>query len=248
MTLPRTAVIVLCAGVLLLAGCGGVGTGGPSSSPSTSPSSTPAARLISIDSPTEGATTVTPIELSGTANTFEAALTVDVVDGSGTTLCARNLTATSGSGTPGSWNAVLAIAPPDTAVGVTLRAYSFSAADGSMENLVERPVSLTADRPPIFITAPGCGAAVSAGTALAVSGRAFVFEAALTVELRDANGAPVATQTAMAARGDEESPWSTTLAVPAGLAPGSYDLVAYDLSARDGTVENEFAIQVLVQP
>jgi hypothetical protein len=248
MMLPRTAAIVLCTGVLLLAGCDGGVPGAPSSPPSTSPSNTPATPLISIDSPAEGATTRTPIELSGTANTFEAALTVDVVDGSGTTLCVRSLTATSGSGTPGSWNAVLAIPPPDAAVEVTLRAYSFSAADGSMENLVERPVSLAADRPLIFITAPGCGAAVSAGTALAVSGRAFVFEAALTVELRDASGAAVATQTALAARGDEESPWSTTLAVPAGLAPGSYDLVAYDLSARDGAVENEFAIQVLVEP
>jgi hypothetical protein len=189
-----------------------------------------------------------PVQMSGTANTFEAALTVDALDASGNTLCIRNLTASSGSGTPGTWETALAFPPPDGDVAVTLRAYTFSAADGATENLVERPVIVSADHPVIFISEPACGATVSSGELLAVSGQAFVFEAALTVELRDASGSPFASQDVMAARGDEESPWATLLAIPAGLAAGAYDLVAYDLSARDGAIENEFSIQVFVEP
>lgn len=245
MTSQRAALIALSAtAALLFSGCGGPTPAGPSSSTP----STPAVPLISIDSPAADATTVTPVELSGTADTFEAALTVDALDASGSSLCVRNITATSGSGTPGTWATTLAFPPPDAAAPVTIRAYSFSAADGAIENLVERTVTVSTERPPIFITSPGCGEVVAPGSTLTVSGRAFVFEAALTLQLRDAAGTAVVELQVMAARGDEESPWSVALAVPAGLTPGAYDLVAYDLSARDGTIENEFSIQILVQP
>lgn len=250
MTSIRTA--ALCTGAALclvvVAACAPGAPGTPTASPSASasPSSMPAA--ITIDSPAEGATTTTPVELNGTANTFEAALTVDAVDADGNVLCVRNIMATSGMGTPGTWETTLAFPPPGSALPVTVRAYEFSAKDGSIVNLVERAVTVSTERPAIFITSPSCGAAVSAGSPLTVSGRALVFEAQFTIELRDGAGVAVLTQQAMAASGTEESPFTASLAIPASLPGGAYDLVAYDNSAKDGSVVHEFAVQLIIEP
>jgi hypothetical protein len=156
--------------------------------------------------------------------------------------------ASSGTGTPGTWETTLAVPPPAAAVEVTVRAYSFSAMDGSMINLVERTATLSTERPAIFITSPACGATVAPGGMLAVTGRAAVFEAALTVELRDATGAAVVTQNVMAASGVEEADFSATLTIPPTLPSGFYDLVAFNHSAMDGSVENEFSMQLVVEP
>jgi hypothetical protein len=209
---------------------------------------TPAAEpAITIDEPAEGDVVTVPILMNGTANVFEAALTVDVLDDAGNELCIRHIMATSGTGTPGTWEAMLAIPPPDADALVTLRAYSFSAMDGSMINLVEREVGVLPEHPAIFITSPACGATVAPGGTIAVTGRAAVFEAALTVELRDASGAVVVAQNVMAASGVEESDFTAALAVPASAPNGMYDLVAYSHSAMDGSVINEFSIQILVE-
>ena len=196
----------------------------------------------------DGATVAVPIDVSGEADVFEAALTVDVLDASGIRLCIRHIMATSGTGTPGTWAATMAFPPPPAAEPVTVRGYSFSAKDGSIVNLVKRNVTVSSHRPAIFITSPACGATVAPGVTLAVQGRAAVFEAALTVELRDASGTAVVTQNVMADSGTDESDFSAALAIPATLPSGFYDLVAFDHSARDGAVENEFAIQVEVAP
>lgn len=214
--------------------------------PGTTPASTATAPLITIDIPAEGADVSTPIEMTGTANTFEAALTVDVLDAAGETLCARSIMATSGTGTPGTWATTLDIPPRDVYAPVTVRAYEFSAMDGSKINLVERPVMLSMQRPALFITSPVCGATVAPGSALVVQGRGVVFEAAFNLELRDASGTPVVTELGMAG-GTEEQPFSVTMMISAGVPNGMYDLVAFSLSAEDGSVQNEFSVQVLVQ-
>ena len=78
----------------------------PVSNPAASPAPTPSeAPQITIGSPVADATVSVPFTVSGEANTFEAALTVEVVDQSGTGICVRQLMATSGSGTPGTWRA-----------------------------------------------------------------------------------------------------------------------------------------------
>jgi hypothetical protein len=156
--------------------------------------------------------------------------------------------ATSGSGTPGTYSATMAFPPPDADTPIVVRAYSFSAMDGSIENLVERNVTLSPVRPNIFITSPGCGTVASPGATLEVTGRAAVFEAALTVELRDASGAVVVGQNVMAASGVEESDFSASLAVPADAPLGFYDLVAYTNSAEDGSVIDEFPVQIVLEP
>ena len=84
----------------------------PASPPATSPAPTPSeAPQITIGSPVADATVSVPFTVSGEANTFEAALTIEVVDQSGTGMCVRQLTATSGSGTPGTWEGTLAFPP-----------------------------------------------------------------------------------------------------------------------------------------
>jgi hypothetical protein len=48
----------------------------------------------------------------------------------------------------------------------------------------------------------------------------------------------------MAAGGTEFSPWTATFDLSALPGAGYYDLVAYNLSARDGSIENEFPVQI----
>lgn len=255
MTFPRT--VVLAAGsasvLIALVGCAGgkavpsaPATLGSAPAASAAPSVTAADPLITIDAPAAGATVGVPITASGTANTFEAALTVEARDASGDRLCVRSISATSGSGTPGTWQTTLAFPPPDAATAVTLRAYEFSAKDGSIINLVERGITVASDRPAIFIASPRCGAEVAVGETLRVTGRAAVFEAQFTIELRDASGSAVITRQATAASGQEESDFAEELRIPADLAPGFYDLVAFDNSAKDGSVIDEFSIQIVV--
>lgn len=235
--------LLAAATVLATSGC----AGGPAPTPTESSTAGAGEPTITIDVPASGATVASPVEVSGTANTFEAALTVDVIDAEGDTLCIRHITATSGSGTPGTWATTLGLVPPASDTGVTLRAYEFSAADGSISNLVEQAVTLSSEQPPIIVEAPECGVTVSPGAVLSASGLALVFEAALVVELRDSSGTPVLTQPTMAASGVEMSAWSTELTLPEGLAPGLYDLVAFNESAEDGSIQNEFAVQIRVE-
>ncbi len=211
-------------------------------------SSTPAGAFITIDTPGKGATAKVPFTMSGGADVFEAVLTVDVLDSAGKTLCVRRIMATSGTGTPGTWETTMAIPPPDAPKDVIVRGYSFSPKDGATENLVQHGVTLSIDRPAIFIRSPACGAKLAPGSTLAVEGRALVFEAALVVELRDASGAALVTQNVMASDGTEESDFTANLVLPPTLPSGFYDLVALNYSARDGAIENEFSMQIVVEP
>lgn len=216
--------------------------------PTSAPASpTAEAAAIEIDEPAPDATVTVPFTMSGGANVFEAALTIDVLgNAAGAVLCTRHVQATSGTGTPGTWEGIMAFTPPDTPVPVTLRAYNFSARDGAMENVVERSVTLSDERPNIVIESPACAEDVGQGM-LSVSGMALVFEAVLFVDIRDASGTAVLTQRVMAAGGTEFSPWTATFDLSA-LPGGFYDVVAYNLSSRDGAIENEFPVQIAVGP
>jgi hypothetical protein len=228
---------------------------GPGQSPTTSPTDgsptssppTATAPAIVIESPAEGATVSVPFIVSGEANTFEAALTVEVVDQSGTGMCVRQLMATSGSGTPGTWEGTLAFPPEVDALPVMLRAYAHSAKDGSIIDLVEYPITIAPDRPPIILTSPACGQVYEVGSLILVTGTANLFEAALTVDVRDASGTTVATLQVTADECCVESNFSSRLTLPADIPPGLYDVVAYSLSAKDGSVENEFPVQIEVR-
>lgn len=228
---------------------------GPGQSPTTSPTDgsptssppTATAPAIVIGSPAEGETVSVPFTVSGEANTFEAALTVEVVDESGTGICVRQLMATSGSGTPGTWEGTLAFPPEVDALPVMLRAYAHSAKDGSIIDLVEYPITIAPDRPPIILTSPACYQVYDVGGLMMVTGTAALFEAALTVDVRDASGTTVATLQVTADECCVESNFSSSLTLPSDIPPGLYDVVAYSLSPKDGSVENEFPVQIEIR-
>jgi hypothetical protein len=185
--------------------------------------------------------------VSGEANTFEAALTIDVVDEAGMVACVRQLTATSGSGTPGTWEGALAFPPEVNELRVMLRAFAHSAEDGSVIDLVEYPITIAPDRPTLFLTSPTCGQVYEPGGLVFLTGLAAVFEAALNVDVRDASGTVVATLPVLADACCEHSNFSSSLTLPADLPPGFYDVVAYNLSAADGSIENEFPVQIEIR-
>ena len=248
-----TSLFTLSIAILAITACGYGGGTPPYGSPPPGSSGTPAPTatagdpLIRILEPAPGATVTTPVTLSGTANTFEAQLVVDAQNEAGDTLCVRHVSATSGSGTEGSWSTVLGIVPEtDTDAPVVLRAYERSAEDDSIVNLVERAVTLSAERPAIFLTSPVCGDTVASGGALSVQGRAMVFEAALTVELRDAAGTVVFSRNLLSEEGGVESNFGELVTLPADLPGGFYDLVAFSVSAKDGSIENEFPVQIRI--
>ncbi|WP_243074623.1 Gmad2 immunoglobulin-like domain-containing protein [Microbacterium sp. SS28] len=235
----------------------------PSSAPSGSPSDTPseaaspspsgsasgsrATAAITIDTPAEGTTLSVPFAASGTADVFEAALTIDAVDESGMTACVRHLMATSGSGTRGTWEGTLAFPPEEDPLRVTFRAYTMSPEDGSMANLVEFPVTISPERPMIIMTSPRCGDRYDAGGLVMLTGTAALFEAAFTVELRDAAEHVILTVPITAAECCVESQFSAQLTLPSDMLPGFYDVAAYSIGAKDGSVENEFIVQIEVR-
>ncbi|MET4581060.1 hypothetical protein ABIE21_000550 [Conyzicola nivalis] len=248
------SLIAVSATILAITACGDDGGTPPySGSPpgaSGTPTPTATARepLIRIVEPALDATVTTPVALSGTANTFEAHLVVDAQNEAGDTLCIRHVSATSGSGTEGTWSTVLGIVPEsDADAPIVLRAYERSPEDDSIANLVERPVTLSATRPVIYLTSPVCGDTVAPGGVVSVQGRATVFEAALTVDLRDAGGTVVFSRDLLTEEGGVESNFGELVTLPAHLPGGFYDLVAFSISAADGSIENEFPVQILVQ-
>lgn len=270
----RRRLVILVAAVVVSAamtGCAGPPDGMPSPTPTSpggtptspggsppgatptapappEPSSPPSEAAITIESPNEGATVEVPVAARGTANTFEAALTVDVVNEAGDILCISHIMGTSGSGTPGTWETRLGFAPESTAdEPATLRAYELSAEDGRPINVVERPIVISSDHPPILLSSPVCGDSVQSGGNLAIQGLANVFETALTVEIRDASGRAVFTRQLMTAEAGVVSPFGEIVTLPA-LTPGFYDVVAFTISAEDGSIQNEFPVQIEVRP
>ena len=223
----------------------------PPAEPTVAASATPEpGPAISIDAPNANERVTIPFRVSGTANVFEGAFEVVISATNGDVLCKHNVQATSGSGTRGTWITTMAFVLPHTTdedFPATIRAISYSAADGSIEYVTQRPVSIAPDLPAIVITSPGCSEELSAGSTLTVTGLALVFEAVLQVGVRDASGAELIRQRVMAASGTEFSPWSTELDLSALPGAGIYEVVAYNFSARDGSIENEFAVPIVLQ-
>ena len=109
-----------------------------------------------------------------------------------------------------------------------------------------RDVVVAPDAPAIVILTPACNADIAAGSGLRVTGTASVFEAALRLELRNADGLVITSQPVMADAGaPARGNWSATVNV-SSLPAGLYELTALDLSARDGSRENEFSIPVRI--
>lgn len=223
---------------------------GPTASPTDAASGTASPSgeaVITITSPVNDARVTVPVTADGSATTADGTLILELLTEGGDTLCTRHVVATSGTGTPGTWQADLAFVPPDADESAILRAYELNADDGTEIHVVETPVVVTSERPPIIIETPVCGDTVAPGGMIAVHGRAQVLEAKFSLELRDAAGTAVLTQELTAENATDEPGFSATVTVPADLPGGFYDLVGYQAGAEGGSVKYEFPVQILVQ-
>jgi germination protein M len=95
---------------------------------------------ILVESPLPFEAVSAPLRVTGTANTFEATFEYDLVDPSGKVLSHDFATASSGSGTRGTFDFTVPFEAPN-GLG-KLVVYERSAADGSKTNIVEIPLTL----------------------------------------------------------------------------------------------------------
>jgi immunoglobulin-like protein involved in spore germination len=95
---------------------------------------------ILVESPLPFAAVAAPLRVTGSANTFEATFEYDLTDPNGKVLSHNFVTATSGSGTRGTFDITLPFEAPN-GLG-KLIVYERSAADGSKTHVVEIPLTL----------------------------------------------------------------------------------------------------------
>ena len=95
---------------------------------------------ILVEGPLPFAAVSAPLRLWGTANTFEATFEYDLLDPDGKTLAHHFVTATSGTGTRGTYDVTIPFEAPN-GLG-KLVVYERSAADGSKTHVVEIPLTL----------------------------------------------------------------------------------------------------------
>jgi germination protein M len=93
---------------------------------------------ILVESPLPGQAVTSPLEVRGTANTFEATFDLAVRNSSGVTVSSRFVTATSGSGTRGTFDTTISF--PHTGGPITLVAFEPSAENGKPIHVVRIPL------------------------------------------------------------------------------------------------------------
>jgi len=107
--------------------------------PSPSPAGPPAAIVVS--EPSSGDTVTSPVHISGTADVFEAVVSIQIVTGNGATVADTTTNASCGSGCRGTYSANVAFSVPKQQAG-TILVFERSAKDGSPVNVVRIPVTL----------------------------------------------------------------------------------------------------------
>jgi spore germination protein GerM len=98
---------------------------------------------ILVESPRIGQRVSSPVTISGSANVFEAVVSISVLDEQGRTLASTFTMATCGTGCRGTYSTDARYDVGTTQPG-TIRVYEVSAMDGSQINVVDIPVTLTA--------------------------------------------------------------------------------------------------------
>lgn len=96
---------------------------------------------VLVESPTVGEQVSSPLRITGTANAFEATFNVEVVDAKGRVLGKRFVTATSGSGTRGTFDAEVPFRANGAGPGKLL-VFELSAEDGSRIHEMEIPLQI----------------------------------------------------------------------------------------------------------
>ncbi|MGH2679607.1 MAG: Gmad2 immunoglobulin-like domain-containing protein [Actinomycetota bacterium] len=98
---------------------------------------------ILVQSPTIAERVSSPVRISGTANVFEAVVSIAILDRQGRTVASTFTMATCGTGCRGTYETDVRYDVDATQPG-TIRVYEVSAMDGSSINVVDIPVTLTA--------------------------------------------------------------------------------------------------------
>jgi spore germination protein GerM len=98
---------------------------------------------ILVESPRIGQRVSSPVTISGSANVFEAVVSISVLDEERRTLASTFTMATCGTGCRGTYSTDVRYDVGTTQPG-TIRVYEVSAMDGSQINVVDIPVTLTA--------------------------------------------------------------------------------------------------------
>jgi germination protein M len=96
---------------------------------------------ILLESPTPGQEVRSPIQLQGTSNVFEATMQIEIIDAAGEVVYRDFATATSGTGTRGTFDVSVDVDITTEGFG-TIVMFESSARDGSRINIVEIPVDL----------------------------------------------------------------------------------------------------------
>ena len=99
--------------------------------------------LIVVSDPVVGQRVTSPVTVAGTANVFEATVTLRLLDASGREIATRFTTATCGSGCRGTWSVSVPFRVGRTQRG-TVQVFQVSAEDGSATHIVNVPVVLVA--------------------------------------------------------------------------------------------------------
>lgn len=97
---------------------------------------------VSVQSPTIGETVSSPVAISGSANVFEATVSLRILDESGDEIARGFTTATCGTGCRGTYSTTLSYNVDHEQAG-TVEVFESSAKDGSPINVVSIPVTLT---------------------------------------------------------------------------------------------------------
>jgi hypothetical protein len=119
-------------------------TSSPTSEPTVEPSPEPsggAKPAIVVRTPAAGDEIVSPVTVAGTADVFEATVSIRILDANGQELAAAFATATCGTGCRGRYSAEVFFFTEERQDG-TIEVFESSAADGSPLNLVSVPVVL----------------------------------------------------------------------------------------------------------
>ncbi|MEO7664385.1 MAG: Gmad2 immunoglobulin-like domain-containing protein [Candidatus Limnocylindrales bacterium] len=95
-----------------------------------------------MDRPAWGGTATNPVRITGVANVFEATFLIEIRDAAGNSLAQRQVMATCGSGCWGTFDVTIPYSIGSTQVGSVV-VFNRSAKDGSVEDLIAYPVTLT---------------------------------------------------------------------------------------------------------
>jgi hypothetical protein len=96
---------------------------------------------ITVQSPVIGEQVTSPVTVSGTADVFEATVSLRVLDSAGHEIARTFTTATCGTGCRGSYSASVSYSVPRTQPG-TIEVFESSAKDGQPVNVQQIPVTL----------------------------------------------------------------------------------------------------------